>query len=127
MTDDVERQAIRDAMQRLLLGKPLHSSGHLDIITLAQEAGVKRNKLTHKHRDLKDLFYAERDARNRIPDNEIKLREENADLKEQIKRLRADRDRYKHDSEIFARAVHLLTIENDNLRATPQITPLRRQ
>lgn len=58
MTNDDERQAITAAMQRLLAGKPLRSGGHLDVVTLAREAGVKRNKLTHKHPDLKDLFYA---------------------------------------------------------------------
>ena len=35
-----------------------HDEPSLDIVTLAQEAGVKRNKLTHKHTGLKDLFYA---------------------------------------------------------------------
>jgi hypothetical protein len=41
---------------------------------------VKRNKLTHKHTDLKDLFYAQRRARHGIPDNEVKLREQIAAL-----------------------------------------------
>src|SRR5215813_5789058 len=41
----------------------LRSSGRLDVVTLAEEAGLKRNKLTHKHTDLKDLFNAERRAR----------------------------------------------------------------
>jgi hypothetical protein len=59
MTDDEERSAISAAMHRLLAGKPVRSSGALDIVTLAAEAGLKRNKLTHKHKDLKDLFYAE--------------------------------------------------------------------
>ncbi|ELB93166.1 hypothetical protein Rwratislav_10388 [Rhodococcus wratislaviensis IFP 2016] len=62
MTDDDDRRAITAAMQRLFAGTPLRSSGKLDIVTLAQEAGVKRNKLTHKHTDLKDLFYAQRPA-----------------------------------------------------------------
>lgn len=60
MTDEEERQAILPAMQRLFAGTPLQSSGNLDIVALADEAGLKRNKLTHKHPDLKDQFYAER-------------------------------------------------------------------
>lgn len=125
MNDEVERQAITAAIDRLLTGKPLRSSGHLDIVTLAQEAGVKRNKLTHKHRDLKDLFYARREARNQVPDNEIKLRDQNAILRQQIQRLRADRDRYKLASETFARAIHVLTVENDTLRTNEHRPHLR--
>lgn len=116
MTDDDERQAIAAAMHRLLAGKPLRSSGHLDIVTLAKEADVKRNKLTHKHKDLKELFYAECAARKHVPDNEIKLRREIAVLKQRNQRLREEKDRYKFTNEIFARAIHLLTIENDKLR-----------
>ncbi|MFF0132037.1 hypothetical protein ACFYTG_41090 [Streptomyces mirabilis] len=45
-------------MVRLLIGAPLHSDGKLTIVSLAAEAGLRRNKLTHKHTGLKDLFYA---------------------------------------------------------------------
>jgi len=120
MTDDEERQAITAVMQRLLAGKPLRSSGSLDVVTLAEEAGLKRNKLTHKHTDLKDLFYAERQARDGIPGNEIKLRDEIALLKARIATLQEDRDHYRAASETFARAMNVLTIENDNLRAEIQ-------
>ncbi len=116
MTDEQERQAITAAIERLLAGKPLQSSGALDIVTLAEEAGVKRNKLTHKHADLKDLFYAERKARDGVAESEITLREEIATLKEKIKNLREERDEYRIASETFARAMNVLTIENTNLR-----------
>ncbi len=116
MTDEQERQAITTAIERLLAGKPLRSSGALDIVTLAEEAGLKRNKLTHRHTDLKDLFYAERKARHGIPDSEIKLRDEIAILKEEITKLRAERDDYRIASETFARAMNVLTIENTTLR-----------
>ncbi len=116
MTDEEERSAITAAMRRLLAGKPLQSSGSLDVVTLADEAGLKRNKLTHKHKDLKDLFYAEVKARDGIPASEIKLREEITTLKAKIESLRQERDSYRAASETFARAVHVLTVENDNLR-----------
>lgn len=57
MTNEHEREATTAAIRRLLAGTPLRSSGALDIVTLAEEAGVKRNTLTHKHTDLKDLRY----------------------------------------------------------------------
>ena len=73
MTDDEERRAILAAMERLFAGAPLRSSGNLDVVALADEADVKRNKLTHKHTDLKDRFYAERSARGGVTEREAKL------------------------------------------------------
>lgn len=116
MTDEDDRRAITTAMQRLFAGTPLRSSGKLDIVSLAQEAGIKRNKLTHKHTDLKNLFYAQRQNRNGVPDNEVKLREQIAALEKSNQTLRDERDRYRLTAETFARALHVLTIENDNLR-----------
>lgn len=123
MTDDDDRRAITAAMQRLFAGTPLRSSGKLDIVTLAQEAGVKRNKLTHKHTDLKDLFYAQKRTRDGVPDNEVKLREQIAALQKTNQSLRDERDRYRLTSETFARALHVLTIENDNLRREARNRP----
>jgi uncharacterized coiled-coil DUF342 family protein len=114
--DQDERDAITAAMERLLAGTPLRSSGSLDIITLAAEAGLKRNKLTHKHIDLKDRFYAERRAREGMTDQETKLHNEITQLTACIDELRDERDNYRTANEVFARALHALTIENDNLR-----------
>ena len=119
MTDQEERDAITAAMERLLAGTPLRSSGNLDIISLAEEAGLKRNKLTHKHTDLKDRFYAERRAREGMTDREAKLHNEITQLKACIDELREERDNYRTANEVFARALHALTIENDNLRRAP--------
>ncbi|WP_433709267.1 hypothetical protein ACQP2U_22350 [Nocardia sp. CA-084685] len=116
MTDQEERDAIIAAMDRLFAGTPLRSSGNLDIISLAEEAGLKRNKLTHKHTDLKDRFYAECRAREGITDREVKLHNQIAQLKARVDELREERDNYRTANEIFARALHTLTIENDNLR-----------
>lgn len=116
MSDDDEREAITAAMQRLLAGRPLRSSGDLTIVALADEAGLRRNKLTHKHTDFKDLFYAEVKARNGIPASETKLRERITALEARIASLRQERDDYRAAAETFARAVHVLTVENDTLR-----------
>lgn len=75
----------------LFAGTLLRSSGKLDIVILAQEAGVKRNKLTHKHTDLKALFYVQRRTRHGIPDNEVKLREQIATLQKSNQSLRDER------------------------------------
>jgi len=131
MTDEEERQAVVAAMERLFAGTPLRSSGNLDIVTLANEAGVKRNKLTHKHTDLKDRFYAECRAQDGVTEREAKLCSEITLLKARAEELRNERDHYRTASEVFARAMHVLTVENDNLRKevgnsrTSNVTPLR--
>lgn len=129
-SDAEERTAITAAMQRLLTGKSLRSSGELTIVALADEAGLKRNKLTHKHTDLKDLFYAEVKAREGVPDSELKLREEIAVLTARVEALRDERDDYRTANEVFARVINVLTVENDNLRReisksrSSSVTPL---
>ena len=76
---------------------------------------MNRNKLTHKHTELKDLFYAQWRSRDGVPDNEVKLREQIAALQETNQSLRDERDRHRRTSETFARTLHVLTIENDHL------------
>jgi hypothetical protein len=44
------------------------------------------------------------------------LREEIAALKNRVKSLREERDDYRTANETFAWAMHVLTVENDNLR-----------
>jgi hypothetical protein len=84
--DRDEAIAITQAM--LLLGSPLRSDGKLTIKTLAEEAGPRRNKLTHKHTGLKDLFYALVRTHNNQPAALVELREENARLRSTVSELR---------------------------------------
>ena len=116
-TGDAERQAIRDAMARLLEGQPLRSDGKLTVKSLAEEAGVKRWLLTHKHTDLQDEFRARIAARDTLPpaqqalvDENTELRTRNAELSEQ---LAAARD----EAHQLARIVQTLTLENEQLRS----------
>ena len=91
-----ERRAIREAMTRLLDGQPVRSDGKLTIKSLAEEAGVKRWILTHRHQDLQAEF------RDRIathgndpePVRALKerveiLTEENRHLREQLRETRS--------------------------------------
>jgi hypothetical protein len=114
--DTAEIEAITDAMIRLLVGTPLRSDGQLTIKSLAQEAGLKRNKLTHKHTGLKDLFYAlvrMQDTRPRVVDD---LKRTNDELQQKLARLRAERDRLRMDVQQLVRVVHVLEVENQQLR-----------
>lgn len=63
-----------------------------------QKAGLKRNKLTHKHTGLKDLFYAlvhMQDTRPKVVDD---LKRTNDELQQKITRLRAERDQLRRTS-----------------------------
>jgi hypothetical protein len=111
-----ERAEIEAAMDRLLAGTPLRSGGQLTIVSLAAEAGVKRHALTHKHTDLKDRFYARVKAQDSVPASETALREQNAELRRKLDDMRAERDEYKQAADALARALNVLTIENDELR-----------
>jgi hypothetical protein len=130
--DDVERAAIEAAIGRLLAGTPIRSSGTLTILTLAAEAGLKRNKLTHKHTDLRDRFREQVAAINGVTEREVRLRDELELARLQLAEAKADRDNYRAASEVFARAMHVLTVENDALRkelgkaAASRVVPIRR-
>jgi septal ring factor EnvC (AmiA/AmiB activator) len=104
-TDDAaEVRAITEAMVRLLAGVPLRSEGQLTIKSLAEEAGLRRNKLTHKHTGLKDLFYALIRAQDHRPKIADQLQADNDRLRQKLADLRADHTRLKDHLARFARA-----------------------
>ncbi|MFJ5817486.1 hypothetical protein ACIQGT_26840, partial [Streptomyces sp. NPDC093108] len=114
--DGPEIQAITDAMVRLLIGTPLRSDGQLTIKSLAEEAGLKRNKLTHKHTGLKDLFYAlvqMQDSRPKVLDG---LKQQNDQLKEKLADLRQEHNQLVTDVKQLVRVIHVLEVENHQLR-----------
>ena len=129
--DAAEVRAITEAMVRLLAGVPLHSDGQLTIKSLAQEAGLRRNKLTHKHTGLKDLFYAlvrSQDYRPKIADG---LQADNDELRHKLTGLRAEHTQLRQQLAQFARVIHVLEVENAQLREQSQpgdtIRPLERR
>ncbi len=67
-----------------------------------------------------------------MSEREIKLHEQITELTRRLNDVRQERDSYRTTSEVFARAMNVLTIESDNLRAqlaraqTGVITPLKR-
>lgn len=111
-----EIRAITEAMIRLLIGVPLRSDGKLTIKSLADEAGLRRNKLTHKHTGLKDLFYALVKAQESRPAIADELQRNNDELRSRIQRLQKEREELKKTVQGFARVMHLLEVENAQLR-----------
>ncbi|MGP4051509.1 hypothetical protein [Streptomyces sp. 2A115] len=114
--DTAEIQAITDAMVRLLIGTPLHSDGQLTIKSLAEEAGLKRNKLTHKHTGLKDLFYALVRMQDYRPKALDGLERQNDELKKKLSDLRDEHDQLRTDVKQLVRVIHVLKVENRQLR-----------
>ncbi|MFD7606160.1 hypothetical protein ACFWAN_37890 [Streptomyces mirabilis] len=112
-----EIRAVTDAMMRLLIGAPLHSDGKLTIVSLAAEAGLRRNKLTHKHTGLKDLFYALVRGRAPLPETVPESARARADNQQQnLTRIRAERDDLRSQAQLLARIVQVLEIENHQLK-----------
>jgi hypothetical protein len=111
-----ERDAIMAAGARLLAGTPIRSSGALTIVALAQEAEVKRHVLTHRHTDLKDLFYAQVRAQGHVPDSERKLRKELDTAKRRLSEAIEHIQTLEHDKHMIARIVNVLACENAQFR-----------
>ncbi|MEU8952031.1 hypothetical protein [Streptomyces sp. NPDC048489] len=107
-------RAITDAMVRLLIGAPLHSDDKLTVVSLAAEAKLRRNKLTHKHTGLKDLFYALVKARTPVSDELHDSAPARAAKQQQD--LARVRDDLRGQAQLLARIVHVLEIENGKLK-----------
>ncbi|KOV78625.1 hypothetical protein ADL01_14995 [Streptomyces sp. NRRL WC-3618] len=112
-----EVRAITDAMVRLLIGAPLTSDGKLTVVSLAAEAGLRRNKLTHKHTGLKDLFYALVKARAPLPETDSGrgARDRAAKQQQDLTRVRAERNDLRTQLQLMARIVQVLEVEKHQL------------
>ena len=106
-----ERMQIRDAMYRLLAGRPIRSDGKLTVKSLAAEAEVKRWLLTHKHTDLQGEFRDRIRVHGTTPDAMRALADENADLKRRLKRARTDLRRSLARTQRYARMMQVLELE----------------
>lgn len=110
------RQIIRDAMERLLIGKPIQSDGKLTIKSLAAEAAVKRWVLTHQHPDLQNEFRIRVENQNGTPDSVRLTVEKNKALMIQVNELSSKVVNLTEDNHRLARVVQVLTLENMKMR-----------
>jgi uncharacterized coiled-coil DUF342 family protein len=62
------------------------------------------------------MFNARVKAQHSVPASETALREQNAELCRKLDDMRAERDEYKQAADALARALNVLTTENDELR-----------
>lgn len=123
MTDDTKdaTPTILAAMVRVLSGQPtIARAGDLTITAVAAEAQLKRHYLTHKHTDLKELFYRLRDYHNNpVRERTSQLTVEVQELKDKLSQAREDVAAWKATAHTFARAINVLTLENEQLQERP--------
>ncbi len=128
--DERVRRAIRDAMDRLIEGKALHSDGKLTVKSLAEEAGVKRWLLTHRHTYLQDEFRARIADSEPPPPATALLQSKNLEAEKKIKALTAEASGLKATIHQLERIVNVLALENRQLRGDDDracvVTRLRR-
>jgi len=118
---DPVRRDIRAAMNRLRGGatKNVPAGSPLTVVNLAQEAGVKRHALTHWHPDLKDEFYARRDAAvaETTSDRERMLEACVAKAEAEIAALRRESDNWHNAAKDFVRIIQTLELEANAYKA----------
>lgn len=127
--------ALAAAADRLLAGTPLHSDGKLTIVSLAQEARIKRWLLTHKYpHQLKDKYQAMFKA---VGDKSgpVNAAEHNAQtLRLELRRARDDNRYLEQLTRAYATVIDQLaaeladvTAERDVPRGATSITRLPRR
>ena len=120
LTDDAPSRLLA-AMVRVLSGRPaIAAPGDLTITAVAVEARLKRHHLTHKHTDLKDLFYQLRDNHlNPVSEQQALAAAELDELKAKLAEAREDTRKWKATAHHFARTINVLTLENSQLKQQP--------
>lgn len=106
-----ERQAIREAMARLLDGQPIRSDGKLTIKSLADEADVKRWVLTHRQQDLQDEFRARVAVHGTDPEPVRLLKARVQELQQENQRLRAELREAKATTSMLERLIAVEALE----------------
>jgi hypothetical protein len=119
---DPVRKKLLAAMDRLLDGKPLRSTGRLSVSQLALEAGIGRWHLTHQHTDLKELFQAHAKATQATaaagePSDYDKLKHKHAELLAHCAEL-------EQQIQLYASVINLLTLEKHATNGRAPITDL---
>ena len=123
---DAERNAITQAIQRLLDGRPTRSTGALTTLQLAAEAGVKRWVLTHKHLDLNQEFARRKTEANGVPPAFQHLHARTIDAESAARTLREENERLREQVAVYAQVIHELRIELDRRTDNDaQRSPLR--
>jgi hypothetical protein len=98
-------------MDRLIQGSPIRSDGKLTIKSLAEEAGVRRWILTHRHTDLQQEFRDRVATIDGVPKPVRDLLEKQDALTTRADRLAEELRQARRDLEAYSRIINVLTIE----------------
>lgn len=104
-------------MVRPLIGAPLHSDGKLTIVSIAAEAGLRRNKLTHKpHRPQGPVLRPGQGPRPHLETVPESARARADKQQQDLTRIRAEHDDLRSQAQLLAWIVQVLEIENHQLK-----------
>ena len=116
-----EREVIRDAMDRLLCGTPVHSAGKLTVKSLAEEAQVKRWVLTHRHTDLQEEFRARVAQQGRLPKAVQALTDEKTELEAKIEKLTDHLRQERETVKRLERVVNVLAVQIQEMQKSEKL------
>lgn len=128
-TDPV-RTKILAAMDQLLEGKPLRSSGRLNVSQLAIEADVPRWHLTHQHVDLKEMFQERIRKHGTTPDTRRRTAHAYEDLQRAHRSLQARCNELEEQNKLYANVIQVLSTDRatgDRPLRVPSITTRRNE
>lgn len=122
--------ALRDAMHRLLAGKPERTDGALTITGLAKEAALSRST-ANRARAVLEEFRAAVEARGETPESPETYLERIHHLENEIIKVRKENaeenERLRETVKILAQRIQVLSLENEYLRrqaGRPLLRPL---
>ena len=116
--NDPIRAKIIAAMDRLLAGTPLRSTGRLSVSQLAVEAGVGRWHLTHQHVDLKEQFQARVASTANTPAAFTRRLSEFENLKAVHAKLVAHCAELGERLQVYATVINVLSLEKQAANTT---------
>jgi AcrR family transcriptional regulator len=122
---DPVRKKILAAMDRLLAGTPLRSTGHLSVSQLAAEAGIARWHLTHQHTDLKEMFQARVKSAAADAARSIRQLSETEQLKAKNAQLADHCAELEEQLARYAAVISLLMLEKAAADGTAPVTALK--
>ncbi|MCV7288153.1 hypothetical protein H7J87_22790 [Mycolicibacterium wolinskyi] len=123
--DDPVRAQILAAMDRLLAGQPLRSTGRLSVSQLAVEADIPRWHLTHQHVDLKELFQAKVRNADGAPAAFSRHLSDYAKLKADHAKLIAHCAELEQRLQLYATVINVLALERDTAHNQRPVTNIR--
>lgn len=118
-----ERDEIEAAMNRLLDGTRLRSTGSSPWSPWLSRQASNGTSSPHKHTDLRDRFYARVKPTTASPPTKPRCMSRTPDYAAGSITCAPERDEYKRAADALARALNILTIETDTLRR--QVSHLR--